>query len=325
MRTHHVSNLGKYYCKRIEQYLDSGQAGDVQGTVNLIFTSPPFPLNKKKEYGNRTGTEYLEWLRGLAKPLADLLTDDGSIVIELGNAWEPGRPVQSLLHLRSLMSFVEAPGAELRLCQQFINYNPARLPSPAQWVNVERIRLTDSFTHVWWMAKSDFPKADNSRVLRPYSRSMKHLLKRGSYNAGKRPSEHDIGQESFLSNNKGSIAPNVFEIEAIEEGREVRLPNVMSVANTTSNDYFHRECRDRGIEPHPARMAPELVAFFIQFLTEPGDLVLDPFAGSNTTGYVAELLGRRWISIDPEKDYAKQSKIRMSDPKLEKSSSKGKK
>ena len=46
--------------------------------------------------------------------------------------------------------------------------------------------------------KTDYPKADNRKVLRPYSESMKSLLKRGSYNAGKRPSEHSIGEKSFL-------------------------------------------------------------------------------------------------------------------------------
>lgn len=323
MRAHHVGRLGKFYRKRIEEFLESERCADLKGTVNLIFTSPPFPLNRKKEYGNYSGAEYLEWLSGLAKPFADLLAEDGSIVIELGNSWEPGRPVQSLLHLRSLLSFLEAPGAGLRLCQQLICYNPARLPSPAQWVTVERIRLTDSFTHVWWMSKTDFPKADNSKVLRPYSRSMRDLLKTGDYNSGARPSGFVVGEDSFLTDNDGSIPQNVFELEAMEKHREVRLPNVMAFANTTSNDYFLRECRERGVIPHPARMAPELAAFFIQFLTDPGDLILDPFAGSNTTGYVAERLGRRWISVDPEKEYARQSKIRMADPKLTQVENKG--
>src|SRR5262249_15186534 len=126
-----------------------------------------------------------------------LLSDDGSIVIEVGNSWVPGRPVQSLLHLESLIGFVNNPQANLRLCQQFICYNPSRLPSPAQWVTVERIRLTDSYTHIWWMAKSDFPKANNRKVLRPYGSEMKALLKRRSYNSGNRPSEHRISENGF--------------------------------------------------------------------------------------------------------------------------------
>ena len=133
---------------------------------------------------------------------SSVLAPNGSIVIEMGNAWEKNRPVQSLLHLNSLLSFVNNEKAGLRLCQEFICYNPARLPSPAQWVTIHRIRAIDSFTHVWWISNSDYPKADNRRVLRPYSKSMKKLLKSGKFNSGKRPSEHVISEKGFLTDNQ---------------------------------------------------------------------------------------------------------------------------
>jgi site-specific DNA-methyltransferase (cytosine-N4-specific) len=286
--------------------------------VDLILTSPPFPLNNKKKYGNLQGEEYKKWFASLAEIYSDLLSENGSIVIELGNAWEPGRPVQSLLNLESLLNFVNNPNAGLRLCQEFICYNPARLPSPAQWVTVNRIRTTDSYTHVWWMAKTDYPKADNRRVLRPYSKSMKNLLKRKEYNPGVRPSEHNISPESFLKDNAGSIMHNIIEIDPMDPKREVRLPeNIFSISNTSSNDYFSRSCRERGMVLHPARMPPELASFFVEFLTEPGDLVLDPFAGSNTTGYCAQKLSRRWVSIEADMAYGMQSIIRFEDPTLD--------
>jgi hypothetical protein len=314
---HHQTVLGAYYIGDSEKLLKSSLGKELSGKVQLILTSPPFPLNNKKSYGNLQGKRFKEWLASLAPIFADLLTTDGSIVIEMGNAWEPGRPVQSLLHLESLIAFVEHPQAGLRLCQQFICYNPSRLPSPAQWVTINRIRLTDSFTHVWWMAKTDFPKADNRKVLRPYSSSMRSLLKRGSYNAGNRPSQHHISKNSFLTDHGGSIAHNFFEIDPILAGEEVRLPNVFKLSNTDSNSYFMRRCRELKIVPHPARMQVGLAAFFIELLTDPGDLVLDPFAGSNTTGYTAQLLGRRWIGIDMEEAYAQQSQIRLQDPALQ--------
>jgi len=218
------------------------------------------------------------------------------------------------LHLESLMGFVGNPQADLRLCQQFVCYNPSRLPSPAQWVTVSRIRVTDSYTHIWWMAKSDFPKADNRKVLRPYSKTMKRLLERQRYNPGKRPSEHSVSERGFLTTHGGSISPNLFEIEPMQEGRPVRLPNAFSLANSQSNDFFLRACRERGLKPHPARMHVGLAAYFIEFLTDPGDFVLDPFAGSNTTGFVAESLGRKWVSMDIKDEYVQQSLIRFEDP-----------
>jgi hypothetical protein len=169
--------LGKYYTGKAEDLLTSDLT-ELRNKVQLILTSPPFPLNKKKKYGNLQGEEYKNWFINLAEIFSNLLTEDGSIVIELGNSWEPGLPVQSLLHLESLLGFVKNPKVNLRLCQEFVCYNPSRLPSPAQWVTVNRIRTIDSFTHLWWMSKSDYPKANNRKVLRPYSKSMKLLLKK---------------------------------------------------------------------------------------------------------------------------------------------------
>lgn len=315
--------LGEYYVGDSVELLRSGLGKKLQGKVQLILTSPPFPLNEKKSYGNLRGDDYREWFSSLAPIFARVLREDGSIVVEMGNAWVPGRPVQSLLHLESLISFVNNPQADLRLCQQFICYNPSRLPSPAQWVTVNRIRLTDSYTHVWWFAKTDFPKADNRKVLRPYGHAMKALLRRQSYNSGKRPSEHEISDTGFLIDHGGSIMPNVVELEQMDAAREIRLPNAFSLSNTGSNDYFLRTCRERNITPHPARMPLGLAAFFIQFLTEPGDLVLDPFGGSNTTGFAAEILGRQWVSIDAKEEYALQSQIRFEDPSLQERSSSG--
>lgn len=124
----------------------------LHGQVQLILTSPPYPLNKKKSYGNLTGEAYVEWIESLAPLFSDLLTGDGSLVIELGNSWEPERPVQSLLALKALMALATAKGTGLRLIQQFICHNPSRLPSPAAWVTVRHLRAVDSFTHVWWLA-----------------------------------------------------------------------------------------------------------------------------------------------------------------------------
>lgn len=312
------TNLGEYFIGDAKSLLPNDLYEDLRGKVQLILTSPPFPLNNKKKYGNFEGEEYKEWFVSLAEVFSELLTEDGSIVIELGNAWEPERPVQSLLHLESLLGFVKHPRAGLRLCQQFICYNPARLPTPAQWVTVNRIRTIDSFTHIWWMAKKDYPKANNKSILRPYSKSMKSLLEKQKYNAGKRPSQHVIGAKGFLKDNGGSITHNLIELEPIDEKRDMRLPkNVFSIANTQSNDFYLRTCRERHIQPHPARMPLEIACFFIEFLTDLGDLVLDPFAGSNTTGFCAEKLSRGWVSIDTSREYGKQSMIRFEDPSLE--------
>ncbi len=297
---------GLAYHGKIEAALESPQLQVLKGKVNLIMTSPPFPLVRKKRYGNETGEAYLSWLESLAVPLTDLLADDGSIVIEIGNAWEPGVPVMSTLPLEALLAFKRK--ANLNLCQHVICHNPARLPSPAAWVNVKRIRLKDSFTHVWWMSKSDNPKADNRRVLVPYGKDMKRLLKTKKYNAGLRPSGHVISETGFLKDHGGAISPNVVDFD------QDNCPEALLKYSGTAWDSEYRAyCKAHGLEAHPARMQSPLSAFFTQFLTEDNDLVFDPFGGSNTTGAVAEDLGRRWISVEAERNYVEGSKGRFSE------------
>ncbi len=283
---------GRMYQGKSEDILSSRCMEPFKEKVNLIFTSPPFPLNSKKKYGNETGDRYIEWLSTFGELFKQMLTKDGSIVIEMGNSWQPGSPVMSTLAIKALLKFQEIN--KLHLCQEFIWHNPAKLPSPAQWVNVERIRVKDSFTRLWWLSPIEKPKASNKRVLQEYSASMRRLLETKKYNSGMRPSEHNIGVKSFLKDHGGAIPANV-----------------LTFANTSSNDGYQKYCRDHKIIFHPARMPIDLAKFFINFLTKPGDLVLDPFGGSNTTGSAAEMLDRYWISIEAQKEYIGGSKGRF--------------
>ena len=198
----------------------------------------------------------------------------------------------STLAMEALLAFKEH--GRLHLCQQFICHNPARLPSPAQWVNRERIRVKDAYTNLWWMSPTDRPAADNRRVLATYSLRMQRILRLGTYNAGTRPSQHTIGKTSFIKNNGGAIPSNV-----------------LTVSNTTSNDAYLRYCRQESLDIHPARMPPDLPEFFIRFLTKPRNLVFDPFSGSNSTGAAAESLKRRWLATEPNLAYIEGSIARF--------------
>jgi hypothetical protein len=305
--------LGRVYHGLCEDVLKTKELQKVKGRVQLLFTSPPFVLTKKKKYGNADPGKYVSWLAGYARLFKAFLTENGSIAIELGNAWDEGRPTMSTLPLKALLEFQER--AELYLCQEFICFNPARLPTPLEWVARKRVRVKDAFTRVWWLSATPHPKAENTRVLNEYSISMKRLLERGTYNAGLRPSEHRIGKKSFLKNNGGAIPPNVlvppFNEILNEFTRE--LIGVLPISNTQNRDPYQEHCRTHKLEMHPARMPEKLVEFFVEFLSEPGDLVLDPFAGSNTTGAVAEKLGRHWISIEADASYITASRARFAD------------
>jgi len=301
------TKYGSMYLGEADNLLNKWPISHYKGKVQLVFTSPPFPLNRKKKYGNLEGQKYIDWLASFAPKLKEFLSEDGSIVIEIGNAWVKSLPVMSTLPLKALIAFLEE--ANLHLCQEFVCFNPARLPSPAQWVNLERIRVKDAFTKVWWMSANPKPKADNRNILTRYSNSMRELLKKGTYNPGRRPSEHRIGEKSFLKNHGGAIPPNV-----LTPPFEDMLPDLIEVlpfANTGSKDAFSTYCRDNHIPLHPARMPKQIVEFFVDFLTDKGDMILDPFAGSNTTGYVAEISKRKWVGIEAKPEYVEASEIRF--------------
>ena len=259
-------------------------------SINLILTSPPFALTRKKEYGNKSAHEYVKWFLRFAGEFKRILTDNGSFVLDLGGAYLPGYPVRSIYQFELVVKLCNEIG--FFLAQEFFHYNPSRLPAPAEWVNVRRIRVKDSVNYVFWFSKSEYPKADNRKILKPYSDSMKLLLKNG-YKAKLRPSGHDIS-ENFNKNNNGAIPPNLLQIP-----------------NTESNSYYLRRCRRAKIKPHPARFPRDFAAFFIKFLTDENDVVFDPFAGSNTTGYVADILERKWISFEIKEEYLKASRFRF--------------
>lgn len=299
--------LGHYWNTRVEEWLDSRYGNEFASQVDLLLTSPPFPLITKKTYGNLNGDKYIKWLESLAPRFAALLSKNGSLVIEIGNAWTKGEPTMSTLPMESLLAFKSA--GNFYLCQEFICHNPARLPSPVQHVNVERSRVKDSWTRVWWMSKSPNPKANNKNILLPYSKSMRDLLKNQKYNSGKRASGHSIGERSFLVDHGGAIPASCLTQEVIDY-----YGSLIVSANTKSRgDSYLEYCRNNNIDPHPARMQVGLIRFFISFLTSEKDMVLDPFAGSNTTGAVAQALNRKWGAIEAEARNLEPSKARFED------------
>lgn len=281
------TDLGQAYC---------GDAGALMPrllddvSVDLIVTSPPYGLVRKKEYGNVDADLYVAWFERFAHEFARILKPKGSLVIDIGGVWNKGEPTRSLYQYELLIMLCRKFG--FNLAQEFFWWNPSKLPTPAEWVTVRRIRVKDAVNCIWWLSKTPFPKVTNRRVLQPYSQSMRQLLKKG-YRPKLRPSGHDIS-EKFGRDNKGSIPPNL-----------------LALANTESNGAYQRYCQENDLPRHPARFPEGIPAFFIRMLTDRGDLVLDPFAGSCVSGSVAEKMRRRWLCLELESIYLEGAKGRF--------------
>lgn len=280
------TNLGALFCADSLEFMRHTP----DESVDLVITSPPYALHFKKEYGNANQADYITWLLPFACEIKRIIKPSGSFVLNLGGAWKPGLPIRSLYHYRVLLALVDEVGFDL--AQEFFWYNPAKMPAPAEWVNVRRIRVKDSVEYIFWLVKDSTAKADNRKVLQPYSKDMKRLIKRGVKQTI-RPSGHVING-TFASDQGGSIPSNLIQC-----------------GNNESNSAYIKNCKVAGTKIHPARFPAELPRFFIEFLTYPGDMVLDPFAGSNTTGYVAEGLRRKWVGVELRNDYALESKLRF--------------
>lgn len=287
-RPFYVTRLGRAYLGDAADHLADLPAR----SVNLVVTSPPFPLTfqKKKPYGSIRIDEYLSWFLPIADQCKRVLCDDGSLVIDIGGVWNRGSPTRSLYQYHLLIGLCEKVG--FHLAQDFYWYNPAALPAPAEWVNVRRVRVKSAVDLVWWLSKAPFPKADNRRVLKEYSSDMRRLLVRG-YRAKTRPSGHTITTK-FTRDHGGAIPANLIEL-----------------GNNDSNGEYLTHCRKVGLPVHPARFPRGLPEFFIKLCTDPDDVVLDPFAGSNVTGEAAERLGRRWIALELVQAYLEASKFRF--------------
>jgi DNA modification methylase len=277
------------------------------GSVNLVLTSPPYALHSKKEYGNMDKRDYVPWFLPFAKEILRVLKDDGSFVLNIGGSYNQGTPTRSLYHFKLLIALVEEIG--FFLAQECFWYSPAKMPVPAEWVTVRRIRIKDSVEYVWWFSKTPWPKANNSRVLKEYSADMIRLNRRG-IKATVRPSGHVVGDSFANILAGGAIPPNVLEDSLIDSG--ALLPeSMLKFGNNAANDAYAKRSKEQGLKLHPARFPASLPEFFIKLLTEPNDIVVDPFAGSNTTGVVAERLNRRWVAIEQVPEYVETSKVRF--------------
>jgi site-specific DNA-methyltransferase (cytosine-N4-specific) len=261
--------------------------------VNLVVTSPPFALQRQKEYGNHDQAEYVNWLMGFGQLVHRKLREDGSFVLDLGGAYQKGLPVRSLHQYRVLLRFCDEIG--YHLAQEFFWHNPSKLPSPIEWVNKRKLRAKDTVNTLWWFSRSEWPKAYVSNVLTEYSPRMKKLLEDPAafYTPKLRPSGHEIGL-AFATDNGGAIPSNLLQIP-----------------NSESNGVYLGACKEIGVSGHPARFPSKLPEFFIRMLTDPGDLVVDIFAGSNTTGMVAEAEGRHWLAFELNREYVAASVLRF--------------
>lgn len=272
------------------------------GEVDLIVTSPEYPLTNQKEYADaKTEDEYIEGMVKLFESWIPMLTPTGSIVLNIGDTFKNSGREQSLYKERLLIELNQKLG--LSLLQRFEWASPTKLPNPIESVCKRRTHCISTLESFYWLSPNpEKAKSDNRNVLLDYSESQKRAMASHKLNGGHRrlrPSGNTVNDNAMLKDNGGSISGNL--IVASPEG---------------ANAEYLNYCRAHDLPIHPARFPNSVCEFFIRFLTDPGDFVFDPFLGSARTGRSAQTLGRYWAGADRMLEYLLGAAGRFDDAKV---------
>ena len=261
----------------------------IDAPITLVVTSPPYPLAKPRNYGNPTEAQYVDWICKQLEPIVKNLVRGGSICINLSNdIFEPGLPSRSLYRERLVLALHDRLG--LHKMDELIWENKSKAPGPVKWASMARTQLNVVFEPVYWFTND--PRAvrsDNRRVLQQHTDKHLNFIRNGGE-----------AREASYSDGAYNIKAGRFANET--PGRIPR--NILSYGHRCAEQLaYKRTARSMGLPVHGAPMPMKLASFLIEFLSQPGELVVDPFGGSFTTAHAAERLGRRWLSTDIMVEY----------------------
>jgi DNA modification methylase len=266
----------------------------LQEPVHLLFTSTPYLLNKARDYGNPANeAEFVDFIVAVVEPVMRTLVPGGSVCLNLGqDAFVKGTPARSLFLERVTLALHDRLG--LWLMDRSVWNNPSKPPGPVIWASRDRVQLNSSYEFVLWFTNDPHQvRADNRRVLEPHTEQQLKLIARG-------------GERRHAQYGDGVYVINHGDYRHATPGRIPR--NVMTLGHRC-RDTLQLRCiaRDLGLPAHGATFPTRLPEFWIRFLTEPGDLVLDACGGWGKTAIAAQRLERRWVIVDKVLDYLRVS------------------
>ena len=257
--------------------------------IALLVSSPPYPLRKMRAYGNPHADEYVDFITRALEPIVRNLVDGGVITLNVGNdIFEPGSPARSLYREKMVIALHERLG--LSKFDELIWANFSKPPGPVRWASITRQHLNCSFEPVYVLTNNPLKcRADNRHVLESHTERHRRLIAKGGEqrNSINCDGAYRIREGSYKNDTAGRIPRNV-----LMYGHACKVQQAVKSA-----------ARARGLAPHGAPMPLALADFLVRYLSAPGDLVVDPFGGSLTTGHAAEMNGRRWICTERQWDY----------------------
>ena len=259
--------------------------------IFLCLTSPPYPVKKARAYGKICETQYTDFISRILEPIIRNLIPGGSIAINVSNdIFKEGLPSRSLYLEKLTIALCERFG--LALMDRLVWENPNKPPGPYQWASRARVQLNYGYEPILWFCND--PRkciADNRRVLEAHTPAHLKLISSG-------------GELRERINSDGAYRVRQGAYSKLTDGRIPK--NVLRVSSTCqSQRIYKRAAKDLGLTAHGAPMPLALARKLIRFLTDVGNLVVDPCAGSMTTPLAAELENRAWVASDTVFDYVR--------------------
>ena len=251
--------------------------------ITLCITSPPYPLAKARSYGNVPESHYVDWIVRQLEPIVRNLVPGGSIALNISNDIFIAGGARSLYCERLVLALHDRLG--LSLIDRLIWNNPSKPPGPVRWASIERTHLNVAYEPIFWFTNNPRElKTDNRRVLQAHSERHLKLISQG-------------GEQRHGEFSDGAYRVHPGRFGNPTEGKIPR--NVLTFGHSCADQrQYKRDARAAGLPAHGAPMPLSLASFLVEFMSSPGDLVVDPFGGSYTTAKAAELLGRRWLSTE---------------------------
>lgn len=249
-------------------------------SIDLVITSPPYADTVKygEKVQNFKSYQYVDWITDLFDILYDKVKDDGSFILNINDKIESG--LRSTYVYQLIISISNY--TKWKLYDRYVWYKKSTLPS------TNKKRLNDRIEYIFHFVKfSNNFKSNMDAVREPY-------------------------QESSLKRFKNNVHGND---KILSDGTTILTTKKQSIPNPKGTKpitvfRFDTCSALRGIK-HPAPFHPQLPNFFIKWLTEKNDLVLDPFVGSGTTAISCIMNNRKYIGFDINSKYIKDSRRRI--------------
>ena len=252
-------------------------------SVNLVLTSPPY--SNSTEYGKEVECfkpeNYSDWFLPIAKEISRVMKTDASFILNINDKVDSG--YRSIYVYELITRIVKE--TDLNLYERYTWFKKSGLPTGGD------NRLNDKTEYIFHFTKSKNHKAYIERIRIPYSKSYIDRAKTA------------MGLNDIIKDN-GKTEANMKIIIPNKLGKK---PDGVFRFNTSGT----LKGNTKGL--HPASFHPDLPHFFIEWLTDEGDLVLDPFIGSGTTAQVAKIKNRNYIGFELNESYKDIQDLKLSE------------